>query len=278
MSDLHTRTIEVLREIQIIAVDATLRATYQGTALESISAKARAILAEHNAAAPVSKSQAKRVAALEADARNSAKAAYFETHEPPHCPTCDCVAKTDALAVPLGPIDRDEDFDRMYIPLPGGWEVQTKGKGSSFRICDTKDGERLLIPPSPYLHETLERMAKEIHAACTAPASQPADQYIGKDDVWTYPSAGGEDARDADSVRVAPEHPANAVRRALLRLAETTDDEGTTDLPIDVLTGLVAFGYLTRRRAGRHGYFYEITPAGDAIVTGQAAAAMKETK
>jgi len=96
-------------------------------------------------------------------------------------------------------------------------------------------------------------------------------------DSSTQP-AGGEDARDADSVRAAPEHPTNAVRRALLRFAETTEDEGATDLSSDVLTGLVAFGYLTRRRAGRHGYFYEITPAGDAIVTGQAAAAMKETK
>ena len=75
-----------------------------------------------------------------------------------------------------------------------------------------------------------------------------------------------------ESVRLATEHPANAVRRALLRFVETTEDEGTTDLPRDVLNGLVAFGYLTKRRAGRYGYFYEMTPHGDAIVTGAEAA------
>lgn len=71
-----------------------------------------------------------------------------------------------------------------------------------------------------------------------------------------------------ENVRIATEHPANAVRRALLRFVETTEDEGTTDLPRDVLDGLVAFGYLTKRRAGRHGYYYEMTPDGDACVTG----------
>jgi hypothetical protein len=64
-----------------------------------------------------------------------------------------------------GPIERDEGFDRTYIPLPAGWEVQTKGKGSTFRICEP-DGHRLAIPNEPYLHETLERMAREINAAC----------------------------------------------------------------------------------------------------------------
>jgi len=265
MSDLHARTVDVLQ----MAVDSLGNAFFQTNdhSFRADAAEIEVLLDEiADAASPVSKSQAKRVAALEADAQSETGIPITEQNQ------------SVAQVAPLGPIERDEDFDRTYIPLPGGWEVQTKGKGSSFRICDTKDGERLLIPPSPYLHETLERMAKEIHAACTAPASQPADQYIGKDDVWTSPSAGGEDARDADSVRVAPEHPANTVRRALLRFAETTEDEGTTDLPSDVLTGLVAFGYLTRRRAGIHGYLYEITPAGDAIVTGQAAAAMKETK
>lgn len=64
----------------------------------------------------------------------------------------------------VDPIARDELMDRTYIPLPGGWEIQTRGNGSSFRICDP-NGERLNIPPSPYLHETLERMARDIHAA-----------------------------------------------------------------------------------------------------------------
>lgn len=64
----------------------------------------------------------------------------------------------------VDPIARDELMARTYIPLPGGWEIQTRGNGSSFRICDP-NGERLNIPPSPYLHETLERMARDIHAA-----------------------------------------------------------------------------------------------------------------
>jgi hypothetical protein len=64
----------------------------------------------------------------------------------------------------LPPIERDESYDRTYIPLPGGWEIQTKGRGSSFRICDTKDGERWLVADE-YLHAILERMAREVRAA-----------------------------------------------------------------------------------------------------------------
>lgn len=73
----------------------------------------------------------------------------------------------------LAPIERDESMDRTYIPLPGGWEVQTKGKGSTFRICEPGENPiRLPIPDSPYLHETLERMARDIHAAVTAGESR----------------------------------------------------------------------------------------------------------
>jgi len=187
MSDLHARTVELLRRYR--------NETPLGHQPHMIAHEADAILAEHDAAAPISKSQAKRVAALEA-----AQAGWQEASpklERWGLPTKDLSAQQcddgywtpwhvaqawlDELytyTVPasqsaLKPIERDEDFDRTYISLPGGWEVQTKGKGSSFRICDTKDGDRLLIPPSPYLHETLERMAKEIHAACGAPVSQP---------------------------------------------------------------------------------------------------------
>jgi len=64
-----------------------------------------------------------------------------------------------------GRIETDIEYDRHYIPLPGGWEVQTKGVGSTFRILNRKTGERLAIPESPYLHETLEQMARDINAA-----------------------------------------------------------------------------------------------------------------
>ena len=70
----------------------------------------------------------------------------------------------------LPPIDRDESIDRTYIPLPGGWEIQTKGKGSTFRICDTKTGDRFAVLEER-THGELERMAREIHAAHKAALS-----------------------------------------------------------------------------------------------------------
>lgn len=62
-------------------------------------------------------------------------------------------------------IERDDEYDREYIPMPGGWEVQTKGRGSTFRLCGPTDDDRLPIPNSPYLHETLTRMARDVNAA-----------------------------------------------------------------------------------------------------------------
>lgn len=67
-------------------------------------------------------------------------------------------------------IERDEAYERDYISVAPGWEVQTKGKGSTFRICDTTtdpDGDRLAVPDSPYLHDTIERMARATHAELT---------------------------------------------------------------------------------------------------------------
>ncbi len=60
-------------------------------------------------------------------------------------------------------VEYDESFDRHYIPVAPGWEIQTKGKGSTFRIAEPDDA-RLPIPDSPYLHETLTRMALAINA------------------------------------------------------------------------------------------------------------------
>lgn len=81
------------------------------------------------------------------------------------------------------PIDKLEDFDRAYIPLPGGWEIQTKGKGSSFRICDTKTGDRLNIPHQPYLFEMLEKMGREIHSAWSDIEAQ-APSPVGEGQDW----------------------------------------------------------------------------------------------
>lgn len=43
-------------------------------------------------------------------------------------------------------IERDEAMGRDYIPVPGGWEVQTKGTGSTLRPLDKKTGERASVP------------------------------------------------------------------------------------------------------------------------------------
>lgn len=65
-------------------------------------------------------------------------------------------------ALKAEPIEVDTQMNREYIPLPGGWEIQTKGGGSTFRICDPT-GERLAIPDSPYLHEELTKMARDVN-------------------------------------------------------------------------------------------------------------------
>jgi len=71
-------------------------------------------------------------------------------------------------AVELLNIERDEDMDRTYIPLPGGWEIQTKGKGSTFRIANTKPDAPRYPVIDEFLHEPLEQMARDIRAAYDA--------------------------------------------------------------------------------------------------------------
>jgi multidrug resistance efflux pump len=56
-------------------------------------------------------------------------------------------------------IDYDADMDRFYIPVNSRYEVQTKGKGSSFRIANTETHERMLVADK-HLHEMLEDMAR----------------------------------------------------------------------------------------------------------------------
>lgn len=74
------------------------------------------------------------------------------------------MSKTIAEYLKVEPIDNDPAYERDYIPMPGGWEMQTKGKGSTFRLCDPT-GERLAIPDSPYLHEELTNMARDVNKA-----------------------------------------------------------------------------------------------------------------
>lgn len=60
------------------------------------------------------------------------------------------------------------DHSREYIPLPGGWEVQTKGAGSSYRLLDKKTKERFSILSGKDwapLQAFFTRFAHEVFAA-----------------------------------------------------------------------------------------------------------------
>lgn len=56
-------------------------------------------------------------------------------------------------------------MERDYIPLPGGFEVQTKGKGSSFRIADTVGDDRMAFGPTSFERDFLTNMAYKIREA-----------------------------------------------------------------------------------------------------------------
>ena len=69
-------------------------------------------------------------------------------------------------------IDTDEQMGRHYIPVTLDWEIQTKGKGSSFRIAQrTEDGNRWLVGDT-YLHKMLEQMARDTNAEAVAKADR----------------------------------------------------------------------------------------------------------
>jgi len=87
----------------------------------------------------------------------------------------------------LPPIERDESMDRTYIPLPGGWEIQTKGKGSTFRICDTKKHERWPVLDE-HLHAPLEALARDVRAA--QPAAQVPDGIDEVQPSFDYKGSG----------------------------------------------------------------------------------------
>lgn len=59
-------------------------------------------------------------------------------------------------------IDYDQDMDRHYITLPGGFEVQTKGRGSSFRIYSQTEDHRYLVADD-HIHAPIEAMARAAH-------------------------------------------------------------------------------------------------------------------
>jgi hypothetical protein len=82
---------------------------------------------------------------------------------------------SQAKSVP--PIERDEEMQRDYTPLPANWEIQTKGKGSTFRLAKADGSYIYTLWPilEKMLHEPLEQMAREIHAAWLVSPQAPTD-------------------------------------------------------------------------------------------------------
>ena len=75
-------------------------------------------------------------------------------------------------------IDTDEQMGRHYIPVTLDWEIQTKGKGSSFRIAQrTEDGNRWIIGDS-YLHKMIEQMARDVNADSVAKDARIAELEV----------------------------------------------------------------------------------------------------
>lgn len=88
-------------------------------------------------------------------------------------------AETDLM-----PIDRDEGMKRDYIPLPGGWEIQTKGKGSTFRIANSKTGNQYPIIDD-MAHKALVEMAMSVREAWnTRAALTPKPAEGGAETGW----------------------------------------------------------------------------------------------
>lgn len=63
----------------------------------------------------------------------------------------------------IKPIEYDHEMDRFYIPVNSRYEIQTKGKGSSFRIANTYTQLRSIVV-NDSLHPVLEDMAKATNA------------------------------------------------------------------------------------------------------------------
>ena len=78
---------------------------------------------------------------------------------------------------PVPPIEYDADMNRYYIPMIGGWEIQTKGKGSTFRICNTKTHVRWPVLDE-HLHEALEQMAKDNRHVYASPISKEREGLV----------------------------------------------------------------------------------------------------
>lgn len=65
----------------------------------------------------------------------------------------------------INPIERDEDMQRDYIPLHGGYEFQTHGKGSTVRLL-LPNGDRVPFNwEPPHVQRALENCMRAQHHA-----------------------------------------------------------------------------------------------------------------
>lgn len=63
----------------------------------------------------------------------------------------------------MKPIERDDNMQRDYIPLAGGYEFQTKGKGSTTRLA-CPDDIRHPLSDAPHVVKVIENMCRAQHA------------------------------------------------------------------------------------------------------------------
>lgn len=114
--------------------------------------------------------------------------------------------------------------------------------------------------------------AREIDAATPEPITMrnmgDSEQTFIADSEIACPHCGGSGHR-AD-IAAAPEgaqtREDDQIVTWLRRFDETTADCGETDLSKDKLAALVACGYLSKRRAGPHGWRYIMTQSGHAVL------------
>ena len=89
----------------------------------------------------------------------------------------------------IDPVEFDVDMDRLYIPVNTRYEIQTKGKGSSFRIANMMTHERWLITDE-HLHPMLTELAYGTHAELTQAQSKierleaKLERETGRADAW----------------------------------------------------------------------------------------------
>lgn len=150
----------------------------------------------------------------------------------------------------LPPAEYDAEMDRHYLPLPNGWEVQTKGNGSTFRIAHVLTGARYMVLDED-LHEPLTDLANDVRAAIAAQqnsasnssnnsattAAEPVYQMRHRiEPVWTdcsdfvvesWLENGGDPTRVRTLYRAAPPQQVAPMTPEMLRAVQLRSQVGT---------------------------------------------------